>query len=79
MDRVTALRNAFTKDLYDGYLIFNPFNMLYFTGVPGISALLIPPKGEGTVYVSSTNYEQAKAQIHGFNVKLIKADEKFDT
>jgi Xaa-Pro aminopeptidase len=74
MDRVAALRNAF-NGAYDGYLIFNPANMLYFTGVPGTTALLIPPEGEGVVYVSSTNYEQAKAQIRGFNVKLIKPAE----
>jgi Xaa-Pro aminopeptidase len=49
--------------------------MLYFLGFPGITALLIPPEGESTVYVYGVNYEQAKAQSKGFNVQLVRGDE----
>jgi Xaa-Pro aminopeptidase len=79
MDRVAALRKKTFTETYNGYLITNPTNILYFTKVPGTAALLIPAEGEGTVYVSSTNYEQAKAQIQGFNVKLINAVENLTT
>ncbi|MFB3887910.1 MAG: M24 family metallopeptidase [Candidatus Bathyarchaeia archaeon] len=76
MNRIEALRKAaFTPEGYDGYLILNGVNMLYFLGFPGTSALLIPPNGESIVYVYSVNYEQAKAEGKGFNIQLVKGDE----
>lgn len=66
---------AFQQKSYDGFLVFNSTNLLYFTRVPGTTALLIPRDGESTIYVYSVNYEQAKAQGKGFKVDLVKRDE----
>ncbi|MCW4017295.1 MAG: Xaa-Pro peptidase family protein [Candidatus Bathyarchaeota archaeon] len=80
MTRVDQLRkNAFTSDGFDGYLLFNSYNMLYFLGVPGATALLIPPDGEAVVYVYGVNYEQAKAECKGFDVHLVRGDENLLT
>lgn len=76
MKRINTLRKtAFTKNGFDGYLIFNSANLLYFLGFPGTTALLIPADGESTVYVYGVNYEQAKAEGKGFRVELVKGDE----
>lgn len=76
MKRINALRKtAFTENGFDGYLIFNSANLLYFLGFPGTTALLIPADGESTVYVYGVNYEQAKAEGKGFRVELVKGDE----
>jgi Xaa-Pro aminopeptidase len=76
LKRINALRKSvFTENGFDGYLIFNSANMLYFLGFPGTSALLIPANGESTVYVYGVNYEQAKAEGKGFKVELVKGDE----
>ncbi len=76
MQRVAALKQvAFEKAKFDGFLIFSPANMFYFTGVPGTTALLIPQDGEDTVYVYGVNYEQARAEAKGFRVELIKRDD----
>lgn len=66
---------AFQRKNFDGFLVFNPTNLIYFTQVPGTSALLIPRDGESTIYVYSVNYEQAKAEAKGFEVELVKLDE----
>lgn len=76
MDRVKALRQkAFEKKGFDGFLIFNGTNQLYFAGVPGTSCIFIPKRGEGTIYVYNVNYEQAKAEAKGFKVEQVKRGE----
>jgi Xaa-Pro aminopeptidase len=67
---------AFDKKGYDGFLITNENNLIYFIGFEGASCLLIPKKGENTIYVYSTNYEQTKAEGKGFIVELVKRREK---
>jgi Xaa-Pro dipeptidase len=76
LTRIDKLKQiALTENGFDGYMIFNGANMLYFLGFPGTSAMFVPAEGECTVYVYSVNYEQAKAHGKGFNVQLVKADE----
>lgn len=73
MKKVEALRRlAFEKKGFDGFLITNEINLLYFTGFPGATFLLIPENGESIIYVHGTNYEQAKAEGEGFRVELVK-------
>ncbi len=73
MQRISALKRvAFGKSKFDGYLTFNQSNLLYFTGAPGTTALLIPEDGEGTIYVYGVNYEQTKAEAKGFGVSLLE-------
>ena len=55
--------------------VFNPYNIIYFTNFSGASALLIPEDDEPVLYVSGTNYQQAKAEVKGFNVEMIKRGE----
>ncbi len=76
LKRIEALKkSAFTRGGFDGYLIFNNANLLYFLGFPGTSSLLIPADGESTVYVYGVNYEQAKAEGKNFKVQVVKSDE----
>jgi len=71
--RVNALKQrAFEKKGFDGFLIANETNSLYFTGGPGIGCLLIPKTGESTIYVYNVNYEQAKAETEGFKVEMVE-------
>lgn len=77
LKRVEALRRlAFQKKGFDGFLIANEANLLYFTGFPGTACLLIPKNDESIIYVYSVNYEQAKAEGKGFKVELVKGGEK---
>ena len=77
MNRVNALKElAFEKKGFDGFLVTNEMNLLYFTGAPGAACLLIPKKGENTVYVYGVNYEQTKAEAKGFKVELMNRGEK---
>ncbi|MEM2915009.1 MAG: Xaa-Pro peptidase family protein [Candidatus Bathyarchaeia archaeon] len=76
MKRVEALRQmTFEEKGFDGFLIMNEANLLYFTGFPGTSCLLIPKDGESTIYVYGVNYEQAKAEGRNFRVELVKREE----
>jgi Xaa-Pro aminopeptidase len=78
MTRIDALKKkAFKENGFDGYLIFNSTNQLYFLGFPGSTTLFVPADGESTVYVYGVNYEQAKAMGKGFNVQLVKPEENF--
>ena len=76
VQRITALRQtAFDKARFDGFVVFNSSNLIYFTGVPGTASLFVPRDGESTIYVYGVNYEQAKAEGKGFKVELVKRDE----
>lgn len=52
--------------------------MIYFTGFEGATCLLIPRKGENTIYVYGTNYEQTRAEGKDFKVELVKRGEKIE-
>ncbi|HVP93365.1 MAG TPA: Xaa-Pro peptidase family protein, partial [Acidobacteriota bacterium] len=79
MKRVEALKNiAFEKKGFDGFLIADEANLVYFTGFLGAACLLIPRDGESTIYVYSTNYEQAKAEGKDFDVEMVRLDEKLN-
>jgi Xaa-Pro aminopeptidase len=72
LKRLDALKErAFEKKGFDGFLIANEANLLYFAGFPGTSALLVSKKGENTIYVYNVNYEQAKAEGKEFKVQLV--------
>lgn len=76
MDKITILKKkAFEEKGFDGFLIANEANMLYFAGFPGAACLLFPRDGENMLYVYGVNYEQAKAEGKGFRVELVKRDE----
>jgi Xaa-Pro aminopeptidase len=73
VNRVDVLRQrAFDIKGFDGFLLTNEFNNCYFTGCPGLTALLIPKAGEATIYAYSVNYEQAKAVTKGFDVQMLE-------
>ncbi|MEM3622554.1 MAG: Xaa-Pro peptidase family protein [Candidatus Bathyarchaeia archaeon] len=76
MNRVEALKQkAFEQKGFDGFLITNEINTLYFSSCPGLACVLIPKTGEGKAYVYNVNYEQAKAEVKGFTVELVKRNE----
>ena len=76
MKRIEALKKkAFEEKGFDGFLIANEANMLYFAGFPGATCLLFPRDGENILYVYGVNYEQAKAEGKGFRVELVRRDE----
>jgi Xaa-Pro aminopeptidase len=76
LKRVEALKQiTFEQKGFDGFLITNEANLLYFAGFPGATCLLIPKKGENKIYVYGVNYEQAKAEGKGFQVELVKRGE----
>ncbi len=82
LDRVEALKKiAFEKKRFDGFLVFNAANQMYLTGVSGdtvrpmLACVMIPTKGENTVYVYSVNFEEAKVEGKGFKVELVKRRE----
>lgn len=76
MNRIDLLkRKAFEEKGFDGFLITNEANMLYFAGFPGAACLLFPRDGENMLYVYGVNYEQAKVEGKGFHVELVKRDE----
>jgi len=52
--------------------------LIYFTGFEGATCLLIPRKGENTIYVYGTNYEQTRAEGKDFKVELVKRGEKIE-
>jgi Xaa-Pro aminopeptidase len=75
LNRTKALKQGFEQKGFDGFLIANNLNIFYLSGVEGASCLLIPGKGENTIYVYGVNYQQAKADGKGFDVELVGRDE----
>ncbi len=80
LTRIDTLKEvAFSNGEFNGYLIFNSYNLLYFLGFPGTSALFVPADGECIVNVYGVNYEQAKAEGKAFKVELVRGDENLMT
>ena len=76
MNRTDALKQSASKQGKPcNFIIFNSANLTYFTGFSGATALLIPEQGENVLYVSTVNYEQAKAEAKGLTVELLKRGE----
>ncbi len=63
------------EDKYQSFLVFNSANLTYFSGFQGSMALRIPLEGESTLFVSAVNFEQAKAEVKGLNIQLVKRGE----
>jgi len=76
MRRTDALKQSASKqDLSRNFIIFNPSNLMYFTGFSGATALVIPDQGQNVLFVSAVNYEQAKKEAKGLTVELLKRGE----
>jgi len=76
LNRTTALKQAAAKQgKPTNFVIFNQTNLTYFTNFAAATALYIPEQGDSTLYVSTVNYEQAKAEAKGVNVELLKRGE----
>ena len=72
--RLDALKAAFGED-FDGYIITNKVNMLYFAGFLGAAMMLIPAEKETVLYVKSTNYGAAKDKVRNCRVEQVKVGE----
>lgn len=79
MNKINALKKlAFAQTKKSAFLVFDNANLSYFTGFPGANGLLIPQEGKSTLFVSSVNYEQAKAETKGLTVQLLKRGENLN-
>ncbi|MFP3985245.1 MAG: M24 family metallopeptidase [Candidatus Bathyarchaeia archaeon] len=74
-DRIKALKAVFNKE-FDGYIIANQVNILYFTDFSGAAMMLVPNAEESILYVYGVNYEAAKAEAKNCKVELIKQGEE---
>jgi Xaa-Pro aminopeptidase len=76
LNRTNALKQEATKQgKPSNFLIFNPTNIIYFANFSGATALFVPEEGENVLYVSGVNYEQAKSDVKGLSVELLKRGE----
>jgi len=73
-NRILKLKNQFPQDTTN-FLILNNTNIVYFTEFNGATALLVPQYGENTLYVSETNFEQAKHEVKNTIIKKISRGE----
>jgi Xaa-Pro aminopeptidase len=79
-NRIKALKTAF-KRKFDGYIVADPFNLLYFTELLGAAdslgalMMLVPSEGENILYVYGVNYEWIKAEARNCSVELVKRGE----
>jgi Xaa-Pro aminopeptidase len=74
VDNILKLRTRFPQEV-SNFLILNSVNIVYFTGFRGAVALLIPHAGESILYVSGTNFEQAKYEVKNARVEVLKRGE----
>jgi Xaa-Pro dipeptidase len=73
-NKIRELKSRFPQDVAN-FLILNHTNITYFTGFSGATALLIPQDGESVLYVSGTNFEQARYEVKGVRVELLRRGE----
>ncbi len=76
MKHISALKQtAIKQGKPTNFAIFNQTNLIYFAGFPAATALYIPEDGDSTLYVSTVNFEQAKAEVKGIAVEQIRRGE----
>lgn len=76
MSRSDSLKQAAEKQSKPAnFAIFNQQNIIYFANFSGAAALLISEEDEPTLYVAGVNFEQAKAEVNGITVELLKRGE----
>jgi Xaa-Pro dipeptidase len=76
LKRTDALIQAAQKQgKPSNFIIFNQTNLTYLTNFQAATALYIPENGDNTLYVSTVNYEQAKAEVKDITVEPIKRGE----
>jgi Xaa-Pro dipeptidase len=75
LNRIDKLRQIAQKQGCGNFAVFNSTNLTYLTGFQGAAALLIPEQGEGTLYVSAVNFEQAKAEVKDAVVEALRRGE----
>ena len=69
-NKILKLRAIFPQNTTN-FLILNNANITYFTGFDGATALLIPQDGESILYISGTNFEQAKHEVKNVRVEML--------
>jgi len=73
--RIKALTELLVSKAFDGYMVANEKNMLYFTGFSEGVSLLIPCEGESILFVRLVSYEAAREKSQNARVELVKMDE----
>ncbi len=73
-NKILKLKTRFPQEAAN-FLILNSTNITYFTGFSGATGLLIPQDGESTLYVSGTNFEQAKHEVKNAKIEKLKRGE----
>lgn len=79
-NRVQRLKEAFV-DEFDGYLVTNPANLLYFTEALGSTdtlggaVMLVPKEDDCTLHIYGVNYEWARTEIRNCGVELVRRGE----
>jgi Xaa-Pro dipeptidase len=75
--RTLKLKRQFPQET-SNFLFLNNTNIVYFTGFSGATAFLVPQDGDGVLYVSETNFEQAIHEVKNVRVeKLIRGENLF--
>jgi Xaa-Pro dipeptidase len=75
LKRLEALKQKMVMRKKDGILVLNSANLIYLTGFPGSSALLISKDRECIVYSHDVNYEYTKRNASHLEVERIKPGE----
>jgi Xaa-Pro dipeptidase len=75
LNRTQKLRKTAQKRGITNFLVFNTQNITYISGFPAAVALLTQQDAKNTLFVSSVNFEQAKAEAKGVNVEQLKRGE----
>ena len=73
--RLRRLRDSMQKNNIDAALITREPNILYFTGFRGGTYLLVPLDEEPTLYVYGVDYEAAREELSGIDVKLLRYED----
>ncbi|MDR2708238.1 MAG: Xaa-Pro peptidase family protein [Nitrososphaerota archaeon] len=68
--KVLKLKDQFPQNT-GNFLILNSSNIMYFTGFSGATALVVSRVGENILYVSETNFEQAKHEVKNVRVERV--------
>ncbi len=78
--RVEELRKQMTKEKLDGYIVFDPKNVYYFTGFKDISnatlGLIIPVEDELNLWTYPLSYTLAKEEVKNCVVNKVESGEK---
>ena len=78
-ERLRRLSGLLRPNDLDAFIVWDGYNLMYFSGVPGPGVLIVSEDGQATLYVPPINYEAAERYVSpGIDIERTRINESLE-